>query len=133
MIPVAKIAADYYLNPEAADAVALISRYTDDLMVPENLVSKFVEDVRAAQGLTHTQQYRHYVITHSQLTDLIKRHEKDVIAFIKGEAIDYEVYEIFYDYFVSAGLMPYNVAKARSDDPQSWICDRLVEHMGEDV
>ena len=40
-------------------------------------------------------------------------------------------FDALYEYFVDRGIMPYGAAKARDQDPKSWITDFLAT-MGDD-
>jgi hypothetical protein len=53
-----------------------------------------------------------------------------VISLICGDTdiFDSGYYEKLYDYYLAE--MPYDVAKARSGDPDQWILDRLEEELG---
>lgn len=122
------IASKHYLNPEAADAVALIAHYAIDQMIPEEHELRFVKDVKDAQGLFHTRSYKEHIIN-DDLGKLVKQYEVEVQKFINGGNIDYGVYCIFFDYFVNNGLIPYGIAKARTGDPQNWIASRLEDYL----
>ena len=42
-----------------------------------------------------------------------------------GRFIETKAYEKLFDYFCTSGIMPYSVAKCRSDEPDIWILDWL--------
>ena len=134
MIRATEIAEQYYLNPEAAEAVALIVRYSVDQMIPEEYIKTFVHDVEAAQGLTHTNAYRHKAICSADLGALIRHHEDEIKDFIdNGEPLSQETYDIFFEHFTSSGAMPYGTIKARTGDPGEFIFDRISERWHERI
>ena len=60
---------------------------------------------------------------------LVSKHRPVIDRLINGSADDlpYDVFQDFYAYYLSSGQMPYGVAKARDDDPLSWVCDALMD------
>lgn len=48
-----------------------------------------------------------------------------------GDMTD-ELYQDFFNYYMSLGDIPYGTAKARDGDPYEWIFDRLMKELGLD-
>ena len=57
----------------------------------------------------------------------------DIKAFQMDGDLSEHLYDALYDYYLSAGEMPYGVAKARDGDPREWISDRLEQDLGSHV
>jgi hypothetical protein len=49
----------------------------------------------------------------------------DIQSFFNGFELSDALYDELYEYYTSTGEMPYGVAKARTEDPYTWIADKL--------
>jgi hypothetical protein len=61
-----------------------------------------------------------------QFKELQQFYKKDLFDFAQGDGLSYELYEKLFDIYTESGEMPYSVAKARTDDPYTWIDDRFT-------
>ena len=60
--------------------------------------------------------------------------DRDLLAVKQGQ-VDLEFvvekhYEELFDFYLSNGEMPYDVAKCRDGDPITWMCDELSKELG---
>ena len=62
-----------------------------------------------------------------QFKELQQFYKKDLFDFVYGEGLSYELYDKLFEIYTESGEMPYGVAKARTDDPYTWIDDRFTD------
>ena len=55
------------------------------------------------------------------LEHIVDRFRHETKKFLSGNTLDDDLYNALYDYYLSAGEMPYGVAKAREGDPYMWV------------
>ncbi len=67
------------------------------------------------------------------LQHIISKYKNEVKRFMAGEELDNDLYDALFDYYFSAGEMPYGVAKARTGDPFEWISQRFDQDLPEYV
>ena len=60
----------------------------------------------------------------SQIKKIAQKYKDETISFLMGEEMDNKLYEELYDYYLSSGEFPVDVAKARSGDPDRWIFEK---------
>lgn len=54
----------------------------------------------------------------------------DVNAFVRTGDMSEPLYDVLYEYYLlTAGEMPYGIAKARDGDPVEWICDKFEQYL----
>jgi len=56
---------------------------------------------------------------------------EDIANFRRGADMSDALYSALYDYYCSAGEMPYGVAEARTGDPYEWVYERFEKEMDE--
>ena len=67
------------------------------------------------------------------LAHIISKFKNEVKRVMAGEEMDNDLYDALFDYYLSAGEMPYGVAKARTGDPYEWVFQRLQADLPDHV
>lgn len=68
----------------------------------------------------------------STFKHIIQRFPAEVKSFKNDGALDWNLYDALFDYYLNAGEMPYGIAKARSGDPKEWVAHRFEQDLGID-
>lgn len=63
------------------------------------------------------------------LKHIISKFKHEVKRFMAGEELDNDLYDALYDYYVSAGEMPYGIQKSRTGEPQQWVSMRFGDDL----
>ena len=64
------------------------------------------------------------------VSHILSKFKFEVNQFCQGSAINPDLYDCLYDYYLDAGLMPYGVAKARDANPIEWVSSKLKDYLG---
>jgi hypothetical protein len=98
---------------------------------PQQPVAEEINAMRRAAGLPVVEG-RMLDESGETIEHILDRFKHEVKNFQETGDLDNDLYDALFDYYSSAGQMPYGVAKARTGDPINWISDKLGQHLNLD-
>lgn len=66
----------------------------------------------------------------SSLKALLAHFQDDLGEYRHTGEFSSAFYEALYEFYLSAGVMPYGIARARTGDPTVWVSRRLRQDLG---
>jgi len=61
----------------------------------------------------------------NKLEIVVSGYESELEEFKNSGDLYNNLYDVLYEHYLNNGEMPYSIAKARTGDPYTWVCEKL--------
>lgn len=60
----------------------------------------------------------------NKIKEIATKYKDETASFLMGEELSPPLYEELFEYYLSSGELPTDLAKCRSGDPEKWIAEK---------